>query len=146
MKYRQGVFFVVYFKKNEKIKYLILKRKLHWKGWEFPKGGFEKGEKILDVVKRELKEETGLEALNIKKFNFSEKYKYDKKYADRKGLVGQTFEALYAIDVKKAKVVLDKKEHSEFAWKKFNRAFKKLTWENQRKCLKIVDGWLKNNF
>ena len=144
MKYRKGVFLVVYFLKNRKPKYLILKRKLHWKGWEFPKGGFEKGEDILKVVKRELKEETGLAPLKIKKFDFSGKYKYDKKYPDRKGFVGQSFEALYAIEVQKAKVVLDKREHSGFAWKKFSRALKKLTWPNQRKCLGIVNAWLNN--
>ena len=144
MKYRKGVFLVVYFLKNRKPKYLILKRKLHWKGWEFPKGGFEKGEDILKVVKRELKEETGLDALKIKKFAFSGKYKYDKKYEDRKGLLGQTFEALYAVEVKKAKVSIDKREHSVFSWKSFGRAFKKLTWENQKKCLGIVEKWLNN--
>ncbi len=138
MRYRKGVFIVVYCKD----KYLILKRKLHWKGWEFPKGGVEKGEKILDTVKRELKEETGLDALNIKKFNFSGKYKYDKKYEDRKGLLGQTFEMLYAVEVKKAKIFIDKKEHSGFAWKNFDKALRKLTWENQKKCLKMVDEWL----
>ena len=141
MGFRKGIFIVVYCK-EKKVEYLILKRKLHWKGWEFPKGGFEKGEKILGVVKRELKEETGLTALKIKKFNFSGKYKYDKKYSNRKGFVGQTFEALYAVEVKKAKVSIDKKEHSGFTWKNFDKALKKLTWENQRKCLRMVNGWL----
>jgi len=47
--YRKAVFVVVYreTKTGKDRKYLILKRKLHWKGWEFPKGGLEKGEKIL---------------------------------------------------------------------------------------------------
>ena len=64
-KYRKAVFIVAYSKINNKIEYLLLKRKLHWKGWEFPKGGAEEKENNLDAVKRELKEETGLKILNI---------------------------------------------------------------------------------
>ena len=60
--FRKGVFIVVYTNDKGKIKYLLLKRKLHWKGWEFPKGGIKKGEGILKAVKRELKEEAGLAA------------------------------------------------------------------------------------
>ena len=142
MKYRKGIFIVTYSKTKEGIKYLLLKRKLHWKGWEFPKGGFEKGEKILDVVKRELKEETGLKQLNIKKFSEKGKYNYNKKYSNRKGFVGQTFEGLYAIEVKKAKVSLDALEHSKYKWFNFKKALRKITWPNQKKCLKIVEDWL----
>ena len=40
-KYRQGIFIVTYAKIGKRIEYLILKRKLHWSGWEFPKGGME---------------------------------------------------------------------------------------------------------
>ena len=40
-KYRKIVFIVTYAKLKDKIYYLILKRKLHWKGWEFVKGGID---------------------------------------------------------------------------------------------------------
>ena len=52
MIYRKGFFIVTYSRTKEGIKYLILKRKLHWKGWEFPKGGLEKGESFEKAVKR----------------------------------------------------------------------------------------------
>jgi 8-oxo-dGTP pyrophosphatase MutT (NUDIX family) len=142
MKYRKAVFIVVYSRTKKGIEYLILKRKLHWKGWEFPKGGLEKGEKIRDTIKREMKEETGLKPLSIKKFDFSGKYKYDKTYEDRKGIIGQIF-TLYAAEVKKGKVKIDKTEHSEYQWLNFDKAIKKLTWPNQKKCLRIVNEWLK---
>ena len=75
IKYRKAVFGVAYSKnKDGKIEYIILKRKKHWKGWEFPKGGIERGEKIIDAVKREVREETGLKCINIKKLNFSGKF------------------------------------------------------------------------
>jgi 8-oxo-dGTP pyrophosphatase MutT (NUDIX family) len=143
-KYRKAIFVVVYTIKNKKIEYLILKRKKHWVGWEFPKGGVEFFETRNHAVKREVKEETGLKILKMKKFKVYGKYNYDKEYSDRKGLVGQDF-LLYAAKVKFGKVAVDKREHSDFKWMNFKDAEKKLTWANQKKCLKIVDDWLEKN-
>ena len=69
-KYRPAIFVVVYRidKHSNKPLYLLLKRKKHWKGWEFPKGGVEKGETERETLLRELKEECGLKILKIKVF------------------------------------------------------------------------------
>ena len=144
-KYRNAVFVVAYSRKKDKVYYLILKRKLHWKGWEFPKGGTKPFfiETKTDAVRRELKEETNLKILKIKQFDVSGKYKYRKKLPDRKGIVGQKF-SLYAAEVEKGKVKLDKLEHSGYKWVEFKEAIKKLTWQNQRECLKIVNKGLMN--
>ena len=98
-KYRKAVFIIVHSKTKKGFEYLILKRKLHWKGWEFVKGGRRFFESRTCTARREVKEETGLKILGIKKFNFSGKYKYDKEYTDRKGFVGQTF-YLFSAEVK----------------------------------------------
>ena len=145
MKYRKAVFIVGYSKNNKKgeVEYILLKRKLHWKGWEFPKGKIESGEDKIQTAKRELKEETGHKALKIKKFNFSGKYLYKNPLKDRPGLVGQTF-SLFAAEVKKGKVKIDKREHSGHKWLSFLEAEKKLKWPNQKKSLRIVNDWLKN--
>jgi 8-oxo-dGTP pyrophosphatase MutT (NUDIX family) len=141
-KYRKALFIVVYSKEKNKIYYLILKRKLHWKGWEFPKGAINFLETRKKAVKRELKEETGLGPIKIKKFDYSGKYPYDKIYPDRPGIKGQTF-VLYSVKVKKAKIRLDKIEHSSYKWASFGKALKMLKFQNQKKSLKIVDKWLK---
>ena len=143
MKLRHAIFAVVYSVKNKKVEYLILKRQKHWKGWEFTKGGIELFETRRMAVQREVKEETGLKILRIKRFNVGGIYKYKNKLKDRPGVVGQTYH-LFAVEVKKEKVSLDKKEHSGFKWMNFKEAEKKLTWENQKKCLKIVEEWLNN--
>ena len=115
-KYRRAVFIVTYSINKNKVEFLILRRKLHWKGWEFPKGGIEFFEMKRRAVERELNEETGLSP--------------------------QTF-SLYSVEVRKGKVRLDEMEHSDYKWVSFDEAIKKLTWPNQRKCLKIVDEFLR---
>jgi len=142
-KYRKGVFFVIYAKnKKGNFEYLILKRQLHWKGWEFPKGGIEKKETHLKTIQREMKEETGLAPLNFKKFNLNGKYKYDRNLEDRPEIIGQTFESLYAVEVNKKKINVDGIEHSDYRWVDSRDALKLLTWDNQKQSLKLVNEWL----
>lgn len=144
MKYRKAVFMAVYCKTKKGIEYLIFKRKLHWKGWEFPKGGVEDGENSDITIKRELKEETGLknkDVLLVKDFKISGKYKYNKKLADRMGYIGQTYH-LYLIRVNKKKIKPDNHEHSKAEWVNYKTALQRLTWKNQKKCLKSVNDWL----
>ena len=149
IRYRKAVFVVAYAKEGNRIYYLLLKRKLHWTGWEFPKGGlkgfFEKFF-VKHSVKRELQEETGLKAIKIKRFDYQGKYDYEKTLKDRPGVVGQEF-ILYSAEVKKQKVDLSKnkdKEHSEYKWRLYKDALRLLSWPNQKKCLKIVNNSLKN--
>ena len=145
LRYRKAVFILPYTKTKKGIEYLLLKRKLHWKGWEFSKGKIEPGEKKKNTAKRELLEETGHKALKgkIKKFPYSGKYRYHKKLSDRPNFIGQTF-SLYAAQVKKGRVSLDPKEHSGFKWVVYKPALKMLKFPNQKKSLKIVNSWLKN--
>ncbi len=143
MKYRKGIFAVTYSTLDGEIKYLILKRKHHWVGWEFVKGKIEKFEMKRAAARRETQEETGLKILKIKNFNVSGSYKYQKQLKDRPGIIGQTYH-LFGVEVKKGKVKIDKLEHSDYKWVSFGEAMKKLTWPDQRECLKIVDSWLKN--
>lgn len=61
---------------------------------------------------------------------------------DRPGIKGQTF-SLYAVEIKKEKIRLDKLEHSDYKWVSFKKAIKMLKWSNQKKSLEIVNKWLK---
>jgi 8-oxo-dGTP pyrophosphatase MutT (NUDIX family) len=144
MKYRKAIFSVVYSVQKEKIEYLILKRKKHWIGWEFVKGKIEKFETKKMAALRETREETGLKILKIKRFHVDGLYRYKKELKDRPGIIGQTYH-LFAAEVKKGKVKLDRKEHSGHKWVSYDKAMKMLTWQDQKKCLRIVDNWLKKN-
>lgn len=140
--YRRAVFIVVYSRNGNKLEYIVLKRKLHWRGWEFPKEGLNEGEKEEDAVKRGVHEETGLNVLGqIKKFEIHGKYKYPRKYPDRRGFIGQTY-SLYAAEVSKGKVKLDEHEHSSYEWLDFKNAFNRITQKDQRGCLRIVNSFL----
>jgi len=141
-KYRQAVFIATYAKTNEGIKYLILKRRHHWRGWEFPKGGINFSESKKSTVRREILEETGRKTLKVKKFNFHGKYDYKKKFTERKDFIGQAY-YLYAAEIKYGKIKIDKMEHSTYVWLSFNEAVKKVTFRNQKKSLGIVNKWLK---
>jgi len=143
-KYRKGVFFATYYLSKEKPFYLIQKRKLHWKGWEFPKAGVKILESYKHAIKRELKEETGLTPLKITKFKEKGKYKYSRKLKDRKDFIGQTY-ILYAVETKKGKLKIDKREHYSEKWLDFNKAIKIISHRNQRKCLRIVNNSLKHD-
>ena len=143
-KYREAVFVVPYLKTDKGPEFLLLKRKWHWKGWEFTKGGIKKKESKEHAAKRELREETGQHIKKIRRFNYYGKYNYDKGFADRPGYKGQTF-SLYAAEVKRGRVSLDKKEHNGHKWTDFKTAIKMLTWPNQKKSLRIVNSWLEED-
>lgn len=137
-RFRPGVFVVVYARGERGIEYLLLKRKKHWIGWEFSKGGIEKGESEIETAKREVKEETGLRVINIRKYNKSGKYLYDEKTCEDRKMDGQSY-SLYSAEVVKGEVKIDKKEHSGFKWMSFKDAMHILTWKNQMECMKMVD-------
>ncbi len=143
--YRPAVFVAIYKKQEGKIFYLVLKRKKHWKGWEFTKGGVDSGESYLQTAKRECYEESGLKPIKLMKFRQRGKYRYSKTLNDRPGYIGQTYK-LFAAQVNdnlgKKQIKIDKKEHSTYRWLEFNQAFKILRWGSQKKCLKIVNNFL----
>ncbi len=138
LNYRKAVFVVVYKKENKELSYLILKRHKHWKGWEFPKGGIDKGEYELETVKRELKEETGLKLKSIQNHNIKGKYNYPRQLPDRKGIIGQTY-SLYSAEVYPGEVKIDQHEHSGFQWLEYREALKTLSKQDQKMCLGIVN-------
>jgi len=144
-KVRKAIFAVAYsMDKNGKIEYVILKRKKHWKGWEFPKGKIEKFELRRRTARREVQEETGLKILKINRLKIDGFYKYKKELKDRPGVIGQTYH-LFGVKVGKGngKIKVDEKEHYSGKWVLYEEAMKLLTWEDQKKCLKIVNDWLK---
>lgn len=137
LKYRKGIFLVVYKKEKAKISYLLLKRKLHWVGWEFPKGGVEKRESLIEAARRELLEETGLSG-RLTDMKKKSSFLYPSGFRGWPGFQGMSYH-VFAVEVKSKKIKLDKKEHITYSWLEYKKARNKLTHKNQKQSLKIVN-------
>ena len=158
----------VIFKKNKETKYLLLKHEMGH--WDFPKGNIEKGETDEDTIKREIKEETGIDDIKIIK-DFKEKihYFYMSEIATRKfhALAGSkrvisehaqkpaVFDKLkgeliskdvvfHLAETKTSKINLSF-EHMSSKWASFEEAMKELTYKNAKEILKKTDEFLKKN-
>ena len=123
---------------NNKTQYLLLRYEAGH--WDFSKGNIEKNEKEEDTIKREVKEETGLE--DIKMINgFKEKINYFYKLNGR--LISKEV-VFYLAETKKAKIKLSF-EHIGYKWLPFEEALEKLTFKNSKDILKKADNFLKKN-
>lgn len=120
-------------------RFLLLHRKLNWKGWEFPKGGVENNEDYKDTIKRELFEETG-----IKKFSIVDKID---EFVFRDNVrKKESFITNYLVHVSSnSKVVLNNEhaldgkiiiEHDDFKWCFAKDAINLLTHKNQKESMK----------
>ena len=98
------------------IRLLVLRA---YNNWDFPKGLVEKGEEQLDAARREVWEETGLEAIE---FPFGDEFKETLPYAGGKVAryyLAETREHDIALPVSPE---LGHPEHHEFRWVSFEEA------------------------
>jgi len=132
----------IIFRKNKKIEYLLLHYPSSAKAprdyWDFPKGNIEKGEKIEETAKREIKEETGIEDIKFIE-GFKDWIKYFFKVKDKNIFKIVTF-LLAETKEKKVKISW---EHIGFEWLPYERASERLTFKNTKEILKKANAFLK---
>ena len=119
---------VILFRRTPEPHYLLL----HYESghWDFPKGHIEPGEDAQQTATRELKEETGISALN-----FVDGYKQTLRYFFRhKGIGIFKIVIYYLAETNQSEVSLSH-EHIGFEWLSYDLAMSRLTFKNSQDLL-----------
>jgi len=132
---------IIFRKEDNKIYYLLLHCPIGPKApkedWDFSKGHVENGEKEIDTVKREVREETGLEGLKFID-GFKERIKYFFKWKGKNILKFVTF-YLAETEEKDVKISI---EHIGFRWLPYEKAIAQLTFQNAKELLQKANNFL----
>jgi len=130
----------VVFRKENGIKFLLLRYKFKSEYWDFPRGNIEKGEKAEDTAKREIEEETGIKDLKFLK-NFKQKVKWF--YRRENKLISK--EVIYFLAQTDEKEVRISEENVGYEWLSYEEALSKLKPTSQKvlkEAMKFLSGSL----
>ena len=130
---------VIVFRKqgDECLFLLVLSRLTKRPLWEFPKGGVDKGETLLQAALRELREETGIaedEVRLIPDFQHAEDYRFTAGDGDQRTLIHKQV-TYFLGETEKHEVTLSVKESSEFAWLNLPDALKRVRYSKRKRLL-----------
>jgi 8-oxo-dGTP pyrophosphatase MutT (NUDIX family) len=128
---------IIFRRNSNRIEYLLLKRLPERNGfWQPVTGGVEEGETLTEALRREIREETGIENLvrvieDIYYFEFSDP-NLNKEY-------------VFGVEVAFTEVVvLDGEEHSEYRWCSIKDALQLLNWKENKEALEKLNTMLGN--
>jgi len=106
--------------------------------WDYPKGNIEKGEQELETVRREIKEETGIEDIVIID-GFKKVIEYNYK---RDSVLVHKKVSYYVAECNTSKVTISF-EHLGYQWLGYVAAMKRLTFKNAKIVLQAAHEFLK---
>jgi bis(5'-nucleosidyl)-tetraphosphatase len=141
MRYRRdksaGV--IVYHRDENGCRFLLLLSRLTKRPlWEFPKGGVDEGESLAEAALRELQEETGISADDIRivdGFEHREEYRFTSGRGDNRTLVRKEV-TYFLAESRTVEVRLSAHEASQFAWLSLSEAIRKLKYKARRDMLR----------
>lgn len=126
----------VLYRKQDDFRVLVIKQTRNG-NWSFPKGHVENNETEIETAVREVCEEVGLKVSPIE--GFRESIRYNPRAGIQKDVV------YFVADSKLQAVRLQKEEVSDYRWLRPDKAFKTLTFKNDKDVLKKVLAFLKQN-
>ncbi len=130
----------VYRHTNDGIRFLLMKRnlnKMYEHLWQGVAGKIESGETASETAIRELKEETGLNPINM--FVADHVSRFYETHGDRINLV-----PVFGIEVDSDEVNLSE-EHIDCKWVSIDEALDKLIWSGQKKGIQTVYDMVTSN-
>lgn len=130
----------VYRHTNDGIRFLLMKRnlnKMYEHLWQSVAGKIESGETASETAIRELKEETGLNPINM--FVADHVSRFYETHGDRINLV-----PVFGIEVDSDEVNLSE-EHIDCKWVSIDEALDKLIWSGQKKGIQTVYDMVTSN-
>jgi len=116
---------------------LVLSRLTKRPLWEFPKGGVDEGETLIETATRELEEETGLTAQNISivpGFQRTEDYRFSSGQGQERTLIHKRV-TYFLAESDTMEVTVAQKEISQHAWLELADAVRKLKYKERRQLL-----------
>ncbi len=126
---------ILFSENDERLEYLLLH--YHAGHWDFPKGNVEEGEKELDTVRREVREETSIDNIQFVDC-FKKKVEYNYK---RAGKLVHKEVVFYLAKTNKKNVKLSF-EHKGYGWLGYGEALKRLTYKNSKIILEEANSFL----
>jgi bis(5'-nucleosidyl)-tetraphosphatase len=131
--------------------YLLLKYKE--KHWDFVKGHGDFGETEEQTLRREAKEESGIEDLKIiEGFKEYHKYffrQYKDKISEKDRIAGKTpwvFKIVnFYLAQTQTKEIKLSEEHQDYKWLVFEEAVRQVTYKNAKEILKKANNFLSKN-
>jgi dATP pyrophosphohydrolase len=130
----------VYRQTDDGLKFLLMKRnlnKIYEHLWQGVAGKIEDGETASEAAVRELKEETGLDPVNM--FVADHVSRFYEVHGDRVNLV-----PVFGMEVDSDEVMLSE-EHVDFKWVTIKEALNTLVWNGQKEGIQTVRDMVISN-